>query len=225
MNRQAPLIVFEGIDGAGTTTQAELLVEALRGAEKNPVHTHEPSDGPIGTMIRQMLSRRIVLPERDGVSESITRETLALLFAADRMDHVAATISPALDAGNAVVSDRYFHSSLVYQGDVEEGTDGSEQVDYAWVWSLNSRALIPDITFFLEIDVATSMKRISGRHSHDFYETHDKLKRLVRRYDEVMDVLADFGQHIVRIDGKLSVEEIHHVVWLEVDRFYSRLGG
>jgi dTMP kinase len=212
----APFIVLEGIDGAGTTTQSALLKERFAANGQSAVLTREPSDGPIGVMIRQMLSRRIVLPvdaTRGGIQEPMTRQTLALLFAADRLDHVAATIDPASRAGKPVISDRYYHSSLAYQGDVEAQEDGTERVDYDWILSLNSRARVPDITFFLEIDIETSLERLGRRAARDIYETREKLERLITRYNEVIALLEERGHPIVKLDATASIDALSQQIW------------
>src|SRR5690606_18811113 len=107
-------IVLEGVDGAGTTTHTKLLADALR-ARGLPVHTtREPSDGPVGVQIRQILTGRLVVPGINGPRPP-SWSTMALLFAADRMDHVEASITPNLMDGVTVISDRYYHSSVAYQ--------------------------------------------------------------------------------------------------------------
>ncbi|HYY53573.1 MAG TPA: dTMP kinase, partial [Myxococcales bacterium] len=115
--RRAPsegrFIALEGLDGSGTTTQAERIASVLRAQGRRVLLTREPSDGPIGTLIRLALTGRLGLPQRSG---PLTEEALALLFAADRVDHLAAVIEPALERGELVVCDRYVLSSLAYQG-------------------------------------------------------------------------------------------------------------
>lgn len=106
-------IVLEGLDGAGTTTQTERLASLLRSEGHDVVTTREPSDGPVGTMLRQALTGRLGLPQGRG---PLAQETLALLFAADRTDHLHARILPALEQGKVVLCDRYVLSSLAYQG-------------------------------------------------------------------------------------------------------------
>src|SRR6185503_20411145 len=105
------LIVLEGVDGAGTTTQVRLLAERLR-ARGSRVHTTaEPSSGPIGKLLRRALSGRLT----DGDAPDAARpswQTLALLFAADRLDHLAREVEPELAAGAIVLCDRYDHSTL-----------------------------------------------------------------------------------------------------------------
>lgn len=194
-------IVLEGLDGAGTTTQAAMLAAHFRASGTEAHCTREPSDGPVGVMIRQMLCRRIV--GRDG--EAVDRQTLALLFAADRVDHVHNEIEPVLDRGGVVVSDRYYHSSFVYQGDV----DGDDHFDIAWVREINARARRPDVTFFLRVPVDVCISRLGDRGHRDIYETREKLTRLALRYEEVVDQLRADGERIVVVDGTIQVEEVH----------------
>ena len=130
-------VVLEGIDGAGTTTQAERLVTALRAEGYRASSTREPSDGPIGTMIRQALKGRLGLPNHAG---PLGPQTLTLLFAADRVDHLEAQVLPALDRGEIVICDRYVLSSLAYQG---------MTLPMEWVSGINAFAARPDITLFL----------------------------------------------------------------------------
>src|SRR5438105_1638319 len=102
-------VVFEGIDGACTTTQAELYARYLR-QKKRLVHvTREPSGGPVGSLLRLVLTRRIAM------ASGAHAETMALLFAADRLDHVETEVLPLLREGYVVLSDRYDLSSILYQ--------------------------------------------------------------------------------------------------------------
>ena len=201
-------VVIEGLDGAGTTTQTHKLVESLRADGHEAIQTCEPTDGPIGAMIRQMLAMRIVAPAGEGFAP-INRESLALLFAADRLDHMHSKIVPALENDQFVVSDRYYHSSFAYQGDV----DGADHFDIAWVREINQRARRPDVTFFLEASTELCLSRIQRRNaSRDIYESREKLARLEKRYDQVMSLLIEEGEKIVRIDASLSIEAIHETI-------------
>jgi len=107
-------IVIEGIDGSGTTTQCSILADRFidKGLSAHP--TREPSDGPIGVLIRQVLTGRVVVPSREGVRPP-GWATMATLFASDRLDHLEAEILPNLDNGITVICDRYDYSSVAYQ--------------------------------------------------------------------------------------------------------------
>ena len=142
--RPGRFVVLEGIDGAGTTTQMGKLASRLRAVGNKVVRaTREPSDGPIGMMVRQILTGRIVAP-----GGAPGWATMALLFAADRMDHVESEIEPILAEGGIVISDRYDASSLAYQS-VSSGRGGEQAVD--WIRQLNRHALRPDLTIVLDV--------------------------------------------------------------------------
>lgn len=223
--KKPPFIVLEGLDGAGTTTQSSRLLARLLSEGQPAMVTREPSDGPIGTLIRQMLSMRVVMPQPDGSVGPVGRETLALLFAADRLDHIQAEINPALTDGRIVISDRYVASSLVYQGDIDEipdeitdtTTKSSENMDFRWVKTINERAIVPDITFYLQASTELCMSRLDRRARRDIYETRQKLERLERRYEDVMTMLeADTNQKIVRLDASASITTLHNQIYEHV---------
>src|SRR5580658_957770 len=132
-------VVLEGIDGAGTTTHVGRLAERLRSSRVPVRVTREPSDGPVGTLVRQVLTGRIVSPGGRAPGWA----TMALLFAADRMDHVDAEIEPFIASGGVVISDRYDASSLGYQS-VMSGSGGGGAID--WIRLINRHALRPDLT-------------------------------------------------------------------------------
>ncbi|MBN2361371.1 MAG: dTMP kinase [Deltaproteobacteria bacterium] len=161
------LIVLEGIDGAGTTTQGRRLVRRLRRRGWRAHFTCEPSRGPVGRYIRACLAQ----------TPGPSSELLALLFAADRIDHYESEIAPLLEAGAVVVSDRYLLSSLAYQG--VEG-------DARWVAQLNDRAPRADLTILVDVPAAVAARRRSGRGGHpDRYERGAFLDGVARRYREL----------------------------------------
>jgi dTMP kinase len=211
---RAAFIVVEGLDGAGTTTQTRRLVDRLNDAGHPAVQTREPSDGPIGTLIRQMLGMRVVAPDGEGGYKPVRRDVLALLFAADRLDHVDTEIEPALDAERIVVSDRYYHSSFAYQGDTDQqpGTFDTE-----WVRTLNERALEPDLTLFLVASPETCLERLRRRGRRDIYENREQLESLHRRYEAVVDELVADGEPIVRIDAEQAIDDVHDAIVAHVD--------
>src|SRR5260221_6737154 len=129
---RAIFIALEGIDGSGTTTQSGHLVAHLASRGRRAHATREPSAGPIGRLLREILLGQHGLPggaPADG-------QAMALLFAADRRDHLRREIEPALAAGTDVVSDRYLMSSLAYQ---------AEEAERSWVASLARVVRAPDI--------------------------------------------------------------------------------
>jgi len=144
-------VVVEGIDGAGTTTQTNRLVATLRARGLPAMATREPSDGPIGTQIRQILTGRLVIRPAAGGCAPPCWPTLALLFAADRVDHLEAEVMPNLRDGVIVVSDRYDHSSVAYQG---ASTDDPSVV--AWIRAINAKARRPDLTLVLDVPAAVA---------------------------------------------------------------------
>lgn len=215
-----PFIVLEGLDGAGTTTQSSRLLTRLLAEGQPAMVTREPSDGPIGTLIRQMLSMRVVLPQPDGSLGPVGRETLALLFAADRLDHIDAEIRPALADGRVVISDRYVASSLVYQGDVDGEPDDPDKMDFRWVKTINERAIVPDMIFYLQASTELCMSRLDKRARHDIFETREKIARLERRYEDVMSMLeADGEQTIIRLDASASIDALHEQIYAYVRAF------
>ena len=205
-----PFVAIEGLDGAGTTTQARRVAEALRGRGQPVSVSCEPSSGPVGALIRQMLSGRVRVPDGEG-TRPVGDETLALLFAADRLDHLEAEVRPALAAGQVAISDRYVHSSLVYQG--QEGDD--------WVAVLNERAPMPDLTVYLEIGVEAALERLGDRSQLDLYESAQRLERAARRYGSVMERLADEGEAILRLDAGSSREAITEAIVEAIEEWGS----
>lgn len=209
-------IVLEGVDGAGTTTHTKLLADALRGRGL-PVHTtREPSDGPIGVQIRQILTGRLVVPGINGPRPP-SWSTMALLFAADRMDHVEASITPNLMDGVTVISDRYYHSSVAYQSI----TGGGDAETIAWVKEINKHARRPDLTIVLDVpdDVAEKrrLSRSAGREMFDDRELQSQLAGFYRRFadhfpderlvfvrgDRDLDaVAADVLMHVKQLRGE-----------------------
>jgi dTMP kinase len=186
------LVVIEGIDGAGTTTQTSRLAASLR--ERGvPVHaTREPSDGPIGRLLRQILA---------GAHQPTDATTLGLLFAADRADHLQREVEPALAKGQLVISDRYYHSSLAYQGSEE---------DRSWIAELNQRARVPDMCFFLSVDPeVAAQRRDDDDRDEELFDRMETQKRVAAGYAEVMRERAD-SEPITVIDGHMDLDQISH---------------
>jgi dTMP kinase len=162
------LIAIEGIDGAGTTTQARMLAGWMQQVGL-PTHlTCEPSPGPLGRLIREILTQQ---------TRPVDRAALALLFAGDRVDHVRHEIEPKLARGIHVVTDRYVYSSIAYQG---------LDLELEWVAMINALAPEPDLTVYVRVDPAVARERRAARGSQqEIFETSPQQERICRRYDEL----------------------------------------
>ena len=205
---RAIFVVLEGIDGSGTTTQLDRLVKHLEARGRRAHATREPSKGPIGLLLRELLLGRHALP--DGTPAD--GQAMALLFAADRRDHLRREIEPHVAAGTDVVSDRYLMSSLAYQ---------AEEADRTWVAGL-ARALRPaDLTLLLDVpvEIAASRRRAAGRVV-ERYDDDGVQSRVAESYRR----LAAADASSVVIDGRASVDEVAAAVAVEVDRLLARLG-
>jgi dTMP kinase len=204
--------VIEGLDGAGTTTQARLVGDALRARGREVHVTAEPSGGPVGALVRQVLTGRVGGGKGQG---GFDPAALALLFAADRLDHAASEIEPRLAAGVDVVSDRFTLSSLAYQA-VTTG-------DMGWIESMNSRAPIPDLVVFLRARPAVALKRRrAAATSPELYEVDAFQREVARSYDLAIARLRAFSQRIAVLDGERPVEEVTRAVLAEVGRVAER---
>ncbi|MBW1809612.1 MAG: dTMP kinase [Deltaproteobacteria bacterium] len=195
-------IVIEGIDGAGTTTQSQLLVDWLVTRGRKCSLTAEPSRGPVGLLLRQILSGRTIVVNDDGGHRPIHNDVIALLFAADRIDHLDSEVLPLLDKSINVVSDRYYHSSLTYQ---------SLSGDLSWIGTLNSRARTPDVTYLLDVpadQAATRRHRV--RSFDEIYEVLETQKKLEVAYRSLPELLKD--EVIVIVDGNQDPQAVHQAI-------------
>jgi dTMP kinase len=203
-------VVLEGIDGAGTTTQTERLVAAIR-ARGLPAHgTREPSDGPVGMLLRQVLTGRLVIPGEAGpVSPSWA--SLAMLFSADRLDHCQAEIGPNLRDGVTVVSDRYYHSTIAYQSVASEAPDAAQ-----WIRTLNAKALRPDVTIVLDVPGEVASKRRAERSGvREIFDDREFQDRLADFYRSLPTLMPE--ERIVVVDGARPIEEVHRAVLAAFD--------
>ena len=189
------LLVLEGLDGAGTTTQARRLVDHLN-AHGRPAHlTREPSDGPIGKQIREMLVGKHAIE-----GQAISQSTFGLLFAADRMDHLQREVEPRLAAGITVVSDRWYHSSLAYQG---------TGADRDWIAQLNGRARKPDLTLFLSVrpEVA-AQRRVAAGRVQELFEDIRMQEEVAEGYRATISELQVLGERIEILDGEMTPDAV-----------------
>ena len=194
-------VVFEGIDGAGTSTQMRLLAE--RDSGKKIAFTAEPTERPTGKFLRQILSGK----------ESVSVQTAAYLFAADRAEHLwgAGGIVDQTKNGLTVVSDRYLFSNLAYQG-VTCGEDLPKM--------LNSPFPLPQLLFFFDISAQKSLERVEKRgEAKEIYENEKFLNDTASRYRLIVNQykrLADSQMRIVEIDATLPKEKISDLIWKEI---------
>lgn len=184
-SRAGALLVFEGIDGAGKTTQARNLVATLRSLGWDALYTKEPTDGPWGQKIRQ-----------SAVGQRMPMEAELEAFLEDRREHVRELLTPALAAGQVVVLDRYYFSTAAYQG--ARGADPAE------ILRTNERfAPEPDLLVFIDTPVEVSMERIrirgEGANSFEKAEALERSRQIFRSIDR---------PYLLTIDGRRSIEEI-----------------
>lgn len=195
---ETPLfIAIEGLDGAGTTTQCELLCDWLSRAGRDVRSTREPSDGPVGRFVREILA---------GNWAPFDPASVALLFAADRVDHLAREIRPALAVGQDVVSDRYVLSSLAYQG---------RRGNLDWVRTINERADDPDLTIFIDLPVDVCLERVLGRSTtRDIYESREVLETVDSMYRTLL--ASDSQTNLVTVAGDGPVDTVFERVLEQV---------
>lgn len=188
-------IVFEGIDGSGKSTQIQNVSRLLAERGVNVYTTFEPTDGPVGKLIRQMLTGKVKVDQR----------TIASLFAADRTDHLTHEINgmkKKVDQGEIVLCDRYYFSSYAYH---------AQHVDLEWVIqanALNARMLRPDVTVFIDVDPAVCFERIQkSRSDLEMYEKIDIMTKVRQNYFNAFDRLKD-EENVVIIDGNFLPEKV-----------------
>lgn len=200
MNQTPKFIVFEGIDGAGKTTQIALLCRALEERGITCMTTLEPTELPSGKLLRRALS---------GETPKTALE-MAEMFATDRKihnTHPTEGIAVTLEKGITVISDRYYYSSLAYQG---------AALGYETVAKLNldnPDIRRPDLCIFLDLIPEQSLARIGNRgEKTEIYENLDYLTRTRAMFFDVFDRLKDKGEHIAVIDASGSVEQVSEKV-------------
>lgn len=195
-------IVVEGVDGCGSTTHSRLLAKALRGPVRDVVLTCEPTNGPVGGLIRQILQRRLFVTDATG-PRGFAWSTMALLFAADRLDHLDSVVMPALRDGSTVVSDRYLLSSLAYQS----ATAPEGQTVVPWIHEVNSRAQRPDLTIVLDVPAEVAEERRQARGgTAEVFETRALQERLVAIYARA-ELLVP-GDRVVHVSGVGDASEV-----------------
>jgi dTMP kinase len=205
--------VIEGIDGAGTTTQMDLYARSLRDRGRAVHVTREPSTGGIGSFIRTLLSGKAPLASKPDF------DLMALLFAADRLDHVRGEIEPALDRGEIVISDRYDLSSLAYQSVASDSGLPAHEV-VGWIRSLNRFARRPDVTLVVDVsaEVAAERRKLRGL-PEDLYETLALQARLAKAYKHAEALVP--GDKVVHVHGDGDIDGVSELVRAALEPFLS----
>jgi len=184
LNKHGFFMCVEGLDGCGKTTQTKILVKELKKMGYEAIYTAEPSHGKIGRFIK-----RYCLHGGKRVSSIVE----ALLFAADRYEHVENEIAPALKMGKIVVSDRYVYSSLAYQGAAGLSLD--------WIRKINQHALTPDLAIYIDVEPEIVVKRLKPKKSvMENLETQRKVREVYMHFVE--------SGELVRVNGNKPIEEV-----------------
>ena len=192
-------IVFEGIDGTGKSTQLHLLAEKMQQLGFAVVETREPTDGSYGRKIRELFVNR----------EKVSQEQELDLFIADRDEHVRRVVGPALAEGHVVVCDRYYLSTVAYQG--------ANGMDIDLIMDKNKSFPVPDLAVILEIEPAESIFRIRNHRNEkpNTFEEESNLQKVAAIF-EAMQM-----PYIKRINGADSIENIHQQVVAAVEETLS----
>ena len=200
--KKGKFIVFEGIDGAGKTTQIQLLAKRLRESGVDVDVSAEPTTNESGKALRRALSGQ----DKKSYCE------MAAMFVLDRIGHNY-EIRELVDAGKTVISDRYYYSSLAYQG---------KATDYNWVRTMNIDCpdiRRPDVCIYLDLTPEESLKRISnGRESVEIYENLEKLTSVRNTFLSVIEDLRAEGESIYIVDANRAPDEIAREIASIVDK-------
>lgn len=204
VEKQGYFIVLEGIDGAGSTTQAELLQDYFLKNEEKVIISPEPSNGKIGKLLREFLANQNLFSHQD-----LYDQQMAYLFAADRHYHLYNNLDGVkkLTSENThIITTRYYFSSLAYNAKTEK--------EFEFVSFLNKDFPPPDFLIYLDIPVDIALERILDRTTLEIYETKEKLTQVKANFDSI---LANYPHKYLRIDATKTKQEIH----LEIVNFLS----
>ena len=200
-------ITFEGIDGVGKSTQLDLLQQWLEGRGREVIRTLEPGGTELGKEIRHLLLHR---------KGDVAARAEALLYAADRAHHVATKIRPALAEGKVVLSDRYFDSSVAYQGAARELD--VDEVRNISLWAVDN--LIPDLTVLLDLDAEAAIQRRNKTGTEPDRLEREKVDFFERARAQYLE-LAKEPRFLV-VDATLSIDEIQQQIRERVTTMESR---
>lgn len=201
-------LVFEGIDGSGKTTQLQRLMQRLQIAGYPCCETREPTNGPVGAVVNQVLQKRLIMDER----------VTAILFAGDRLDHLLNEyngICKKINSGVHVISDRYYLSSYAYN---------SGAAPLEWVMQLNEQAaqiLRPTAHIFVDVSPEVAVSRIlANRQETELYETMEQLTAVRNRFYRVFEAVKE-KENIIIVNGDLPPEQVEAEIWNRVQDFFK----
>lgn len=195
-------IAVEGIDGCGKSTTVKEIARFLKSKGHDIMLTAEPTAMATGVLIRQFLKEERISP--------LLQHKLALMFAADRIEHLEKEVLPALSNGKTVITDRYLFSSVAYQ---------SLSLPYDWVLDLNRFARLPDLLVFIDASVDIALSRITSRGAEkEIFEKREILENIKLNYDKV---LSEFSGRLklVKLNGELPADKIYGDVELKFKEF------
>lgn len=185
-------ITFEGVDGAGKSTHIAAFAQALRARGKTVVTTREPGGTPLGEKLRELL-----------LHEAMHLETEALLMFAARREHIAQVISPALERGDWVISDRFTDASFAYQGGGRKLSLAKLQALEQWVHA----DLQPDLTLLFDVPLAVARERLNRSRTPDKFE-QEKDDFFIGVREAYLQRAAQYPQRIRVIDSTRSIAEV-----------------
>ncbi len=185
MSRRGAIVAIEGLDGAGKTTIAKWLVEQLNGMGVKAEYTYEPTDSRFVEALKSYSSIRT--PQLD-----------ALIYAADRLVHLYRVVIPLIDQGYVVVMDRYFYSSVAYQG--------AMGIPISWIMEVNKYAIPPDLAIYIDVDPEVGLDRVRSKNAARRFEEYESLK-LLREARRIYLKLVEEGL-LVYVNGMRPLEEV-----------------
>jgi dTMP kinase len=205
-------IVLEGLDGAGTSTQATLLKDYFVGRQERAVISPEPSPGPIGKLIREIMQDPAILSQNQPVFDL----QMSYLFAADRHYHLYNQVDGVLKTINQdlchVITPRYYFSSLAYNA------HNSEQLEC--IYQLNHKFPNPDLVIYIDVPLEVSLKRLKERAIREVYENQENLQRVRENYQKIFQ---NYRGEILVVKGTYSPQKVNQIIVNYINDFRKRL--
>lgn len=206
--KKGKFIVLEGVDGSGKSTQSARLLAKIQSTGQAVTATYEPTSGPIGSVLRNILQRRIKADEK----------TIAAMFLADRLDHIQNDVNgmlKTLEKGTHIICDRYYFSSYAYH---------STHMPMQWVIDCNSicaELLRPDLTVYIDITPEESMKRLQkGRASLDLFESFERISNVRQNYLMAIEQLEK-EEEVKVINGQRDPDAVFSEIWESVQQLLA----